>query len=515
MTYRKPNLVMILADDLGYSDLGSMGGEIDTPNLDQLATDGIRFTQLYSSARCCPSRASLLTGLYPHQAGVGRMDQDLETPGYQGHLNDQCVTIAEVLKENGYRTYLAGKWHVGKKDPIERGFDEFYGLKGGFASFWDKKSYVRLPGGRPERSYQEDEFYATDAITDYALDFLEESRSDDQPYLLYLAYNAPHFPLQAHKKDIEKYEKLYEKGWDVIREERLERMKQIGIMNEDSQLSPRSEYWNRDRDIHGVNPAWDSIDPDRKKDLVKRMAIYAAMVDRMDQNIGRIIQNIRDNGELDNTLILFCSDNGACAEWDPWGFDNWTTTTNILHRKADLDSMGSPDTYHSLGSGWANACSTPLRLFKHYGHEGGISVPLIAHWPEQINRQGEVDHRPTHLIDFMATFVDVSNANYPLEYEGHKILPMEGESLLPAFKGEEANPERTLCFEHEEHCAIRQGKWKLSKIKERDWELYDIENDRIEANNLSDIYPERVRDLKAIWEEWAARTNVYPWPNSF
>ncbi len=267
---------MILADDLGYSDLGSFGSEISTPNLDKLATDGLRFTQFYNSARCCPSRASLLSGLYPHQAGVGEMTEDRETPGYRGYLKDQCVTIAEVLKEGGYHTYLSGKWHVGKQRPTERGFDDFYGILGGFTSFWDRNDYIRLPQGRPEREYEDGEFYATDAITDHAIDFIEGSRVDERPYFLYLSYNAPHFPLQAPKEDIVKYEKVYEKGWDNIRKERLERMKRLQVVDEDTPLTPRSEYWNRDRDLHGTNPAWDSLDQDRQKDLVKRMAIYAA-----------------------------------------------------------------------------------------------------------------------------------------------------------------------------------------------------------------------------------------------
>ncbi|MDO6451562.1 arylsulfatase [Oceanobacillus profundus] len=509
MVKSKPNILLILTDDLGYSDLGCYGGEINTPNLDQLAKDGLRFTQFYNSARCCPSRASLLTGLYPHQAGIGLMDEDRETPGYRGYLKEQSVTLAEVLREGGYHTYLSGKWHVGKHMPIERGFDDFYGLLGGFASFWDKKNYVRLPEDRPQRSYTEGEFYATDAITDHALDFIEESRSEEQPYFLYLAYNAPHFPLQAPKEDIKKYEKLYEKGWDKIREERLVRMKQLQEVDEEMQLPPRSEYWDRDRNISGVNPAWETIDPDRKKDLVRRMAIYAAMVDRMDQNVGRVIENLREHNELENTLILFCSDNGACAEWDPWGFDDWQTTSNILHRKEDLECMGGPETYHSYGSGWANACSTPLRMYKHYSHEGGISTPLIVHWPAEVERNGEIDHRPGHFIDFMATFVDITGSQYPDEYQGNKIPPMEGESLLPVFKGETTDT-RTLCFEHEEHCAIRQGEWKLVKIKEREWELFNMNNDRTEMNNVANDYPELVEKMKATWKEWAEKTDVYP-----
>lgn len=505
----KPNILLVLTDDLGFSDLGCYGSEINTPNLDELAENGLRFTQFYNSARCCPSRASLLTGLYPHQAGVGEMTEAREEPGYKGYLKKQCVTLAEVLANHGYRTYLSGKWHVGKHDPINRGFDEFFGLLGGFDSYWDESKYVRLPEGRPIRQYQPGEFYATDAITDYALDFIEDSYKEEVPFFLYLAYNAPHFPLQAPKGDIEKYEHIYEKGWDAIREERLARMKKLGIINENTPLPPRSEYWDRDRDIRGTNPAWETLDSDRKKDLARRMAIYAAMVDRMDRNLGRIIDQIRSKGDLDNTLILFCSDNGACAEWDPWGFDNWITTSNMLHRKEDIQKMGGPDSYHSYGSGWANACSTPLRMYKHYSHEGGISTPLIAHWPAGITRNGEIEHHPGHFIDIMSTFVDITGAHYPKSFKGQEILPMEGSSLVPAFNGDKPL-ERTFCFEHEHHCAIRQGKWKLTKIKEKDWELYNIEDDRAEMNNLAEAYPSLVQHLKESWEKWAHRTYVYP-----
>lgn len=509
MAQNRPNILLILADDLGFSDLGCFGGEIDTPNIDELGMKGLRFTQCYNSARCCPSRASLLTGLYPHQTGVGHMTEDRDMPGYRGFLSAQCVTIAEVLRANGYQTYMSGKWHVGKSGPVERGFDEFYGMLGGFGSFRDENLYVRLPEDSSKRSYAESEFYATDAITEHALDFINESRNDQNPFFLYMAYNAPHFPLQADKRDIERYVQRYEKGWDKIRIDRLERLKQMNLVDSNTSLSPRAEYWDRDREISGVNPDWDSINPDRQKDLVRRMAIYAAMVDRMDYNVGRVIENLKAHNELDNTLIMFCSDNGACGEWDPWGFDDWQTTSNFLHRKADLEKMGGADTYHSYGSGWANACSTPLQLYKHYGHEGGISTPLIVHWPKVIERAGAIDHRPCHFIDFMSTFVDVTDSTYPKEFQGHETLPMEGQSLLGAFLGESSSP-RTLCFEHEGHCAVRQGKWKLVKIKERDWELYDMSTDRVEQSNLAKDFPDKVNEMKTIWNEWALRTKVLP-----
>lgn len=504
--------MLVLVDDLGYSDLGCFGSEIHTPNLDRLAQGGLRFTQFYNSARCCPSRASLISGLYPHQAGVGEMDDEDPTPGYRGFLQKECVTLAEVLGSKGYHTYLSGKWHIGKIGPIERGFDDYYGMLGGFGSFYDEDLYVRLPENRSKRKYEKNAFYATDAITDHALDFISESREKKEEYFLFLSYNAPHFPLQAPTEEIEKYVDVYEKGWDRIREERLKRQKEKGIVKEDLLLPPRSEFWNRDRDFSGKNPAWDALDPDRQKDLAKRMAIYAGMVDRMDQNVGRVLEDLEENGELENTLILFCSDNGACAEWDPYGFDDWITTSNTLHRKEDLEKMGGPETYHSYGSGWANAANTPLQMYKHYIHEGGICTPLIAYWPETIKRAGELEHTPGHFIDFMATFVDIGGVDYPSEFNGHEILPMEGRSLKKLFEGEQVE-ERIIYFEHEENRGLRDGKWKLSKIKEKDWELYNIENDRNEMSNLADYYPEKVEELVGKWYQWAERTNVLPRPN--
>ena len=369
----KPNILLILADDLGYSDLGCYGGEIQTPNLDKLAADGLRFKQFYNCARCCPSRACLMTGLYPHQAGIGNMTADQGQPGYRGHLNDRCVTIPEVLRPAGYRTYIAGKWHLGRPPgPLERGFDEGFVMDGGMQSFWDPSKYRRLPADRPKRDYPPGKFYSTDAITDYALDFVADARQRGKPFFLYLAYNAPHFPLQAPKEEIEKYKDVYTKGWDAIRDERRER--EVVQLGGTPLPSPRSPFENPLKHTSGVNPAWDTIPSDRRADLARRMAIFAAMVDRMDQNIGRMVADLRKNGQLDNTLIVFVSDNGACAEWDPWGFDRSSGPNNVLHTGAALEAMGGPKSYLSYGSGWANAGNTPWRLYKHYVHEGGISA---------------------------------------------------------------------------------------------------------------------------------------------
>ncbi len=553
----KPNILIILADDLGWSDLGCYGGEIRTPNLDSLAAGGLRFTQFYTSTRCCPSRASLLTGLYPHQAGIGLMTSDQAAkypgagdkgeafPGYRGALNANCVTIAQVLKPTGYRTAAAGKWHVGNSEPpTKRGFDDFYGFVGGYGvDSWEPRMMKRLPEGRPQRSYQPGEFFATDAITDHALDFLADMRKAGAPWLLYVGYQAPHFPVQSKREDMTGYPEIYARGWDKIREQRLTKQKKIGLLPESTALTPRSKIthpvasrrlgsWTDD----GNNPAWDSLPADRRADLAQRMAVFAGMVTGMDRNIGRLIADLRASGQLDNTLILFLSDNGACAEWEPFGFEMLPTPNpvpgtginqgtqalpNKLYRGDELATMGQAGSFPSYGSGWANACNTPWRLYKHYGHEGGIGTPLIAHWPAAVGKDkdnGRFVREPAHLIDLMATCVDITGAKYPAEWIGKKILPMEGVSLRPLLAPSAGNPAslspRLLAWEHEGNRAIREGQWKLVSLATAPWELYDMEADRVEMNDLAASQPERVKDMSAKWEVWAKRTNVLPRPEA-
>ena len=516
---RRPNLLLILADDLGYSDLGCFGGEIRSPNIDRLARRGVRFTQFYNTARCCPSRASLLSGLYPHQTGVGNMiggRPRTEPPGYLGRMTDNCATIPEVLRSAGYSTLMTGKWHLGDPPPTERGFDEFYGMLHGFDSFWDASKYTRLPRGRAARSYPDGRFYSTDAITDHAIDFVSAARRKPDPWFLYLAYNAPHFPIHAPKDVIDSYVAVYEQGWDAIREARYQRLRELGIINRRWPLTPRSIVGpNRVSTPNGwapkQNPAWSGIPADRRRDLVRRMAIFAAMVDIMDRNIGRVLSDLEAHDELDNTLILFLSDNGACAEWDPWGFDTSSGPDNILHTGDALAGMGQPGTYHSYGSGWANACNTPWRLYKHYIHEGGITTPFIAHWPARLRRAGAIGSQPSHLIDLMPTLAAAGGARYPASRDGRPLPPLEGINLLPALEGAPARSRR-LYWEHEGNRAVRDGKWKLVALgPDGPWELYDMEADRVEMHDLAASNPERVRDMKALWEAWARRTNAIPW----
>jgi arylsulfatase A-like enzyme len=509
----RPNILLILADDLGYSDLGCYGGEIRTPNLDALAAGGLRFAQFSNGARCCPSRASLLTGLYPHQAGVGDMNSNTGRRGYLGHLVDECVTLAEVLKPAGYRAYLSGKWHLSNPGPIARGFDEAYMLVGGFQSFWDPGVFRRLPDDRPRRTYPAGTFYATDAITDHALEFLADARQAAHPFFLYLAYNAPHFPLHAPKEEVDRYVPAYEKGWDEIRAGRHGRMKTIGLIGTDSPLTPRSDYHGyQGKGPHGDNPAWDSLPADRRADLARRMAIFAAMVDHMDRGIGRVVADLRAHGELENTLILFLSDNGACAEWDPWGFDGKSGPNNVLHAGPALDAMGGPESYLSYGSGWANAGNTPWRSYKHYTYEGGIGTPLIAHWPAGLRRRGEIDQRPGHLIDIMPTLAEVAGATYPARQRGRDVLPAEGRSLLPAFRGQAA-ADRTLFYEHEGNRAVRDGNWKLVASRGQPWALFDIATDRVELHDLSAANPDRVTRMARDWDDWARRCHVIESPS--
>lgn len=508
----RPNILYMVADDLGFSDLGCYGGEIDTPILDSLASGGVRLTQFYNTGRCCPSRAAILTGQYPHRVGLGHMTtNDLGQPGYRGVVSGEAKTIAELLRPAGYRCFMSGKWHLGTSDPTRHGFEEFYGTLVSAKRFFDADHLIRLPADRQPRSYSDGAFYATDAVTDHALDFLDLAReTPDQPWFLYLAYNAPHFPLHAPRDEILKYADRYSSGWDRLRAERLSRMKQLGIVPENTELSARSQWRNYGETKIGVNPAWSSLPEDRRHDLARRMAIYAAMVDRLDQQIGRIVVDLKDKGEFENTLIVFTSDNGACFEWDPFGFDIVSSNQNILHRGEQLDSMGGPGTFHSVGSGWANASNTPWRLYKHFNHEGGIASPGIVHWPARLSKQaGAIHPWPAHIIDLLPTALRVANA----KYDGKLQLP--GTDLVAQLEQAQLQPgpsERTLFFEHQGNRAVRRGKWKLVALDDEPWELYDIDVDRVEMQDLAQRRPSLVQELSEAWDQWADENQVTPLP---
>jgi len=489
-----------MADDMGFSDLGCYGSEIHTPNLNRMAAEGLRFTQFYNAARCCPTRASLLTGLYPHQAGIGGMTDgkrgDVKPPGpYQGYLNDKCVTIAEVLKTTGYRTLMTGKWHVGETRPhwpTDRGFDRYYGLISGAANYFDitrgKYDCTIRRFALDDKPYIPDaqNFYITDAFTDNAVKFLDQYDRDDKPFFLYVAYTAPHWPLHALPEDIAKYKGKYLQGWDVLRQERYKRMVKMGIIDPKWPLSPRDE---------GAVP-WDSVEDKELMDL--KMAVYAAQIDRMDQGIGKILRKLKQTGKEDNTLVMFLSDNGGCHETGPLGFDN---------RRNGLPP-GGVDSYMSYGQSWANASNTPFRMFKKFTHEGGIATPFIARWPAVIKNKGTITNQVGHIIDIMATCIDVAGARYPGYFSGKRILPFEGKSLLPIFRDRTRKPHDYLFWEHRKHEAVRHGRWKLVAKQPGRWELYDLDNDRTELNDLAEKHPEIAGCLKLKYEKWAKQVGV-------
>jgi arylsulfatase len=494
---RAPDIVVIMADDLGFSDIGCYGGEIRTPNLDSLAANGLRFSQFYNAARCCPTRASLLTGLHPHQAGIGGMVSPGKTPAYLGRLNESCVTLGEVLKTAGYHTAVSGKWHVTHFDysekplfhreswPRQRGFDRFFGTLAGGGNFYDPVSLMR--DNEFIKPWQD--FYYTHAINREAAAFISEA-PEDKPLFLYVAHTAPHWPLHALEEDIKRYDGVYyDIGWDSIRERRHRRLVDEGLIPANLELSPRSPKV----------PSWKNAK--NKKWQARRMAVHAAMVDSMDQGIGRLIEALKERGSFDNTLILFLSDNGGSDEVIN---GQKTRHGNFARGGTTPDVMpGPPDTYASIGEPWANVSNTPFRLYKKWTHEGGIASPLVVHWPQGITDKGGVRHQVGHVIDIMATVVDLAGAEYPARHKGHDITPMEGISLRPAFADKPLVRE-AMYWEHFGQRAVRMGSWKLVGSGGR-WELYDMENDRTETRNLSAQHPDRVKHMAAMWEAWAER----------
>lgn len=528
----RPNIVVILSDDMGYSDLGCYGGELATPNLDGLAAGGVRFTQFYNNARCCPTRASLLTGLYPHQAGVGHMTDDRGYDGYRGVLNRESVTIPEVLRPAGYRAYMCGKWHLTrftseKADratwPLGRGFEKFYGTIAGGGSFYDPTTLCRqdrLITVANDPEYRPASYYYTDAITDNAVKFLAEHRkeSPEAPFFLYVAYTAAHWPMHAPEAAIARYKGRFDAGYAPVREARLRRMKEIGLVPHDTPLSPATDDW------HAVaDKAWEA----RCKE------VYAAMVEIMDAGIGRIVGQLKADGQLDNTVILFFQDNGACAENTgrksngdgpgdpkPMGPDQlqprvtppMQTRDGRWVRSGPGVMPGPADTFVAYGRGWANASNTPFREFKHWTHEGGISTPLIAHWPAGIRPDcaGRLERQPGHLIDIMATCVDLAGAAYPAERAGRRIKPKEGVSLRPALDGTPLARAQPLFWEHEGNRAVRDGDWKLVAREGEPWSLYNIAADRTESSDLAASEPARAKALAAKWDAYAARADVLP-----
>lgn len=494
---KRPNIVLILADDMGFSDLGCYGSEIATPNLDRLAENGLRFTQFYNTSRCCPTRAALLTGLYSHQAGVGHMLQNWHPPSYTSGLNNQCATIAELLHLADYRNYHAGKWHVGglrKGDstnhPLNRGFDRAYGSGGGGNYFALRPLYLDR-----ETVKAGDDFYATDAFSDWAVRFVREHGREhaDRPFFLNLCYTAPHFPLHAKPADIAKYRGRYLSGWDQLREHRYQKQRRLGIIDERWALSPRDP----------VAQAWESLTDAERDEWDLRMAVYAAMIDCMDQGIGRVLNAIGEIGARENTIVLFLSDNGSSAEF----LDTWPNPARG-HKPGSV--TGTRDSHRCLEVGWANAANTPFREHKMWVHEGGIATPLIVSWPERIKQTGAFTQAVGHVIDVLPTCLELAGVEYPQTFAGRELTPPAGESLVAAFEGETTAP-RTLAWEHEGNRAIRIGDWKLVAARERKWELYDLQVDRSETHDLAGDDPHRVAAMSQEWQRWADHVGVVPW----
>ena len=535
---KKPNIIVILTDDMGFSDIGCFGSEIKTPNIDKLAANGLSFTHFYNTAICSPSRASLLTGLYPHQAGMGHLStENFNEPGYNDDLSKNAVTMAEVFQQAGYATYMTGKWHLAKSMtmegdksnwPCQRGFQRYFGTLNGSGSYYDPGTLI----SNNTFITPTKDFYYTNAITDTAIKFINENPTE-KPFFFYIAYTAAHWPLHAPDSVVQKYKGMYDKGWDAIRQQRFEKLKKLGIISNNTVLTQR-----------GVEiPEWK--DEPMKPWQARKMEVYAAMIDIIDQGIGKIISVLDQKGELENTIIFYMHDNGGCAEpldsdqpekmltedqkkIKPYSYDSifagkkpvYTRTGEFI-RSGKGVQPGNANTWVTYGIEWANVSNTPFSMYKHWTHEGGIATPLIIHWPKGINVKGQLRNQPGHLIDIMATCIDIAEIKYPTQFNGKNIQPFEGKSLLPAFANKPIKRD-FIFWEHEGNRAIRVGKWKLvSKVHknksfteadENNWELYDMENDPSETKNLAVQFPEKVKELSGLWEKEALRTKAKPWP---
>lgn len=498
---KKPNIIVILADDMGFSDLGCYGSEIKTPNIDAMAAAGLRYKQFYNAARCCPTRASLLTGLYPHQAGLGWMTAaGTNAPAYEGNLNNKCVTIAEVLKTSNYNTYMTGKWHVtnerkidgGIKDnwPKQRGFDKFFGILAGGGNYYTTPVYSDNTRYNPP-----DNFYLTDAISDTSVQYIQDhfAQNNEKPFFMYVAYTAPHWPLHAPKNVVDEYLNTYTSGWDSLRQQRFTKQKTIGLFDNNTPLTAR------DKNV----PAWNTLTDAEKEDIKMRMAVYAAQIDMMDKGIGKILQTLKQQNQLENTLIFFLSDNGACAEF-------------VSSGKSKTPD-GSKESFESYRIHWANVSSTPFKEYKHYTYEGGIATPLIVHWPKGMAApmQNSFIAEYGHITDIMATCIDVAGATYPSVFNNKKIHALQGKSLLPHFAGG-TRQRGAVYWEHEGNIAVRNGKWKLvnkteeGKAFNNQFQLYDMDADPVEMNDLSKQHPQQVAAMYNSWQQWAAQVGALP-----
>ena len=466
---QRPNVLLMMVDDLGYSDFGCYGSEIETPNIDGLAKGGLRMSQFYNTAKCHSSRICLLTGKYTFQAGNNAMDK--------------ALTVAEVMQHNGYFTAMTGKWHL-NKEPTDRGFQRYFGHLSGATNFFTGDDTFRLNGEK--WSGFDDDFYTTDANVDYAIQFIDEALKEKKPFFQYIAFNAPHYPLQAKEQDVKKYKGRYAPGWDKVRRARCQRQIEMSLINDKHALSPRPDYI----------PAWEELTPEERAWEESRMEVFAAMVDCVDQNVGRLVSYLKKRGAYENTLILLCSDNGACPfertrgkELKPW----------------------DPKSYWCYDVGWAHVGNTPFRWYKQNQHEGGISSPLIAHWPQGLTAEkGSISHQPGHLIDLLATCMDATGAEYPREFNGQVTSPIQGRSLLPLLQGKEREGHDWLYFQFSNNRAIRQRDWKAVSARGGRWELYDLANDRSELHDLASRQPQKLEEMKALWHRVAKDVDQAP-----
>jgi arylsulfatase A-like enzyme len=512
----RPNILIILADDLGYTDLGVYGGEIKTPNLDNLAQDGFLLTNFYSAPSCSPARAMMLTGTDNHLAGVGTMNGSWDTNqlgkrGYEAHLNKDVVTVSSLLQDSGYHTYLTGKWHLGYTpdlQPQSRGFEKsFILLQGGASHFNDLRGLVR--GVNSE--YLEDgkavelpeDFYSSNHYTDKMIDYIEEGRKDARPFFGYLSYTAPHWPLHALDEDIDLYKGRYDQGYEHIRQNRIEKLKDLGIINKNTIASMAPPYIDK----------WDDLTPDQKKIAARKMEIFAAMVENMDRNIGRMITYLKETNQYENTFIFFMSDNGAEGNdieylsdnkvWIPEAFDN------------GYDNMGKENSYIYYGAEWAHVGSGPFRDFKTFVSEGGIKVPTIIRYGD-LSYKNHIDHEVMTVKDITPTILELANVTHPgTKYKGRDVYPVTGRSLLPHFKDINKvvyQPTDIIGWQLFGRQAIRQGNWKMvtqaPPIGTGDWQLYNLEDDPTEINDLASHHPEKIVELTKLWEDYKSANNI-------
>ncbi len=489
---RQPNIVVIIADDMGFSDIGCYGGEIPTPNIDALAKGGLRFTNYYVNNMCLVTRASLMTGHYPKTAKPGAT------------LSKNCVTLPELLRQSGYTTLMTGKWHLGNHaragagSPNDRGFDHWYGIPGGAASFYDPDLLTRDGRDISHEARDNPNYYFTDALSNEAAGMVNRTLDENpqRPFFLYLAYTAAHWPLHAREGDIKKHQGAFTKGWDRLRKERLDRMKKIGVISPDCRISPR----------HPKIPAWNN--EKHKPWQQRRMEVYAAQVTVMDEGIGRIMNLLRKREAFDNTIVLYMHDNGAChVEYGEQRKGSYLPAKTRDGRpmmpgnRPDI-MPGAEHTYQSVGYGWANLGNTPFRLFKQHDHEGGNRSPLIAHWPKGITGKGALVKSVCHVTDMMPTLLEAAGIDYPVKFSNQPILPHVGRSLASAFSGKEVPDRESIFWKHAKGRALRSGDWKLVAQSRGGWELYNLAKDPTELNNLAGSNPEKLSQLRKKWQAW-------------